>query len=147
MTIEEDPVLDLAVVRIPKDWSSRTVHRFTRLNHEACHPMAINNATRCNWVLTVQGQRYGFLYRYESWVQYITAPPPRRVALEPLAAILSDQNPDGVEWKFDGVSALTPRLTLNGGGESAMTAECFYDIATQTIATVYPAWGPYDEIR
>jgi hypothetical protein len=144
VTIEEDPALDLAVVRIPEDWFSRPVHRFTQLNHEACHPMAINNATRCNRILTVQGQRYAFLYRYESWVQYITAPPAPRIDLEPLAATLSAEQPDGAEWKFDGVSALTPRLALQGDGESIMSAGDFHDAVKQALAEGEPGWDPYD---
>ena len=147
VAIEENSALDLAVVRIPEDWSSRPVHRFTQLNHETCHPMAINNATRFNRVLTVQGQRYAFLCRYESWVQHITAPPPPRIDLKPLAAALSAEEPDDVEWQFDGVSALTPKLALHGADESAMTVESFHDMVTQALATGGPAWDPYDEPR
>ena len=106
--------------------------------------MVINNATRCNRVLTVQGQRYSFVYRYESWVQYITAPPPPRIALEPLAATLSAEEPDGVEWKFDGVSALTPRLALQGDDESVMSAGDFHDAVKQALAEGEPGWDPYD---
>ncbi|MBW2232035.1 MAG: hypothetical protein JRH17_16765 [Deltaproteobacteria bacterium] len=144
VTIEEDPALDLAVVRIPADWSSRPVHRFTQLNQEACHPMAIHNATRCNRVLTIHGRRYTFLYRYESWVQYISAPPPPRVDLGPLAAALSREEPGGAKWHFDGVSELTPRLTLHGAGESVLAPERFHAALTEALATGKPAWDPYD---
>ena len=40
--------------------------------------MAVNNATGCNRILVQQGRRYDFRYRYESWVQFVSRPPPPR---------------------------------------------------------------------
>lgn len=144
IAIEETPALDLAVVLIPEDWSARPVHRFTEAGAEACHPMAIHNATRRNRVLTQQGRRYGFAYRYESWVQYVTAPPPPRVELEALAARFSAEEPGDAAWHFDGVSALAPRLTLDGAEESAIAPERFRAELGAALASGAPAWDPYD---
>jgi len=48
------------------------------------HPMAPHNATERGALLTVQGRRYRFTYRYESWVQYRTRAIRARVDLSGL---------------------------------------------------------------
>lgn len=106
--------------------------------------MAVHNATRCNCILTMQGRRYGAAYRYESWVQYVTAPPKPRADFAPLAAALSAEEPGDAAWSFDGVSALTPRLALAGGRESAIPPEAFRARVVEFLAAAPPAWGPYD---
>lgn len=133
VTIEELPEVDLAIVRITEGRA-----------REIVHPMAINNATRCNRILTRQGRRYDFAYRYESWVQYISRPPPPRVDLAPLAEALSGDEPGAARWVFDGVSEITPRMTLSGAEESAIAPETFAARLAEFLATAPPAWDPYD---
>ncbi len=133
VTIEELPEVDLAIVRIAEGRARETVH-----------PMAINNATRCNRILMRQGRRYDCAYRYESWVQFISKPPPPRVDLAPLAEALSGDEPGAVQWVFDGVSEITPRLTLSGAEESAISPEAFAARLADFLATAPPAWDPYD---
>lgn len=142
--IEELPELDLAVVTVPEGWSPHAVHRFAQSREEPCHPMAVHNATRRNCILTQQGRRYGATYRYESWVQYVTAPPRPRADLTPLAEALSAEEPGGVAWTFDGVSALTPRLALPDNRESAIPPEVFKARVIEFLAAAPPAWDPYD---
>ena len=143
VTIEEVPRIDLAVVTVPEGWSAGPAHRFTQPDSSPCHPMAVHNATRCNRILTIQGQRYDFLYRYESWVQYMTHPPPACADLEPLAERLTTEESAG-EWHFDGVGALTPCLTLQGAAESDITPADFRDQIVAYLDAAPPAWDPYD---
>jgi hypothetical protein len=131
VTIEEQPEVDLAVVQVAESLAP-------------CHRMAIHNATRCNRVLTQQGRRYAFAYRYESWVQHMTTPPPPRVDLTPLAEALSSEEPGAARWRFDGVSEITPRLTLSEDRESAIPPEAFRERLAAFLAAAPPSWNPYD---
>ena len=65
ITIEEQPELDLAVVRGPSagEW----------------HPMAVHTRTVADRLLLVHGPRVEFRYRYESWVQMASRRPALRV--------------------------------------------------------------------
>jgi hypothetical protein len=142
--IEEFPALDLAVVTIPAA-PDRAVHRFTQSRRAACHPMAIHNATRRFRILVVQGRRYELQYRYESWVQYVSARPAPRADLAPLAARLSEEA--GEEWRFDGVEEITPSLRLEGAGESRLAPERFVAEVKSFLSSAPPAWDPYDPFR
>ncbi|MDH3475151.1 MAG: hypothetical protein OEM59_15840, partial [Rhodospirillales bacterium] len=108
------------------------------------HRMALHNATRCNRVLTQQGRRYAFTYRYESWVQYMSRPPPPRADLAPLAEALSAEEPGAAAWRFDGVDAIVPQLVLEGAEESAIAPEAFRERLAAFLAAAPPAWDPYD---
>jgi hypothetical protein len=144
VTIQERAEVDLAIVRIAERRVPQKVHRFTWAGEETCHPMAIHNTTRCNRILVQQGRRYAFTYRYESWVQFMSRPPPPRVDLAPLAEALSADESGAARWTFDGVSDLTPRMILSGDQESSIPPETFADRVAQFLTTAPPAWDPYD---
>ena len=141
-TVEELPSLDLAVVAIPDDLADRRVHRFTQRRIESIHPMAVHNATDCFRVLVVQGRRYRFHYRYESWVQYVSRKPLPRVDLAPLAARLSELERHG-RWQADGVESITPVLQLVGGEETSIDIATFRAELARHLADAPPAWNPY----
>ncbi len=143
VTIEEMADIDLAVVTVPEGWAAGPAHRFTQPEAAPCHPMAVHNATRCNRILTIQGRRYDVLYRYESWVQYMTHPPPARVDLGTLAERLTTEESAG-EWHFDGIAALTPRMTLQGAEQSNISPESFREKLVAYLDAAPPAWDPYD---
>jgi hypothetical protein len=67
VTIEEQPDLDFAVVRLPQRLMTNRVHRFASPQTSECHPSAIYNATPCTRILLTQGQHVEFQYRYEGW--------------------------------------------------------------------------------
>ena len=142
--IEERPEIDLAIVTLPEAFSPRAVHRFAHGREEPCHPMAVHNVTRRNCILTQQGRRYWAAYRYESWVQHMTAPPRPRADLTALAVALSAEEASGVTWSFDGVDALTPRLALPADQESAIPPEAFRARLIEFLSAAPPAWDPYD---
>ena len=142
--IEELPEVDLAIVRIAEQLTPQTTHRFTWASEEACHPMAVHNATSCNRILMQQGLRYRFIYRYESWVQYMSRRPPPRVDLAPLAEALSADESGAARWVFEGVSELTPHMMLSDDQESSIKPEAFAERVAEFLATAPPAWDPYD---
>lgn len=138
VTIEERPEVDLAIVRVAEGRAARTIHRFSWASEETCHPMAVHNATNCNRILTQQGRRYSFVYRYESWVQFIRRPPPPRVDLAPLAEALSADESGTARWTFDGVSEITPRMTLSGDRESSIPPDIFAAKVAEFLAATPP---------
>jgi len=144
VTIEELPEVDLAILRLAGEPTGQATEPLTWPCEGTCHRMAVYNATGCNRVLVQQGRRYAFVYRYESWVQFISRPPPPRVDLALLAEALSADEPGAARWVFDGVSEITPRMTLSGASESAITPAAFAARLAEFLATAPPAWDPYD---
>jgi hypothetical protein len=142
--IEEDAELDLAVVFVPPGAPDAGGHRFGGGRWaKGLHPMAINNATSRLAVLTMEESRYEFSYRYESWVQYRSSVPRPRVDLSPLAAELSAEEPGDARWIFEGVSELSPRLSLEGATESVLAPDDFRARLTAHLRSAPPAWDPY----
>ncbi len=144
LRIEEHPDISFAVVTVDTDLRNNGDRARARRGGLPYHPMAVHNATNCNRLLNVIGQRYVFGYRYESWVQYISSPPPERIDLHPLAANLSELEPGDATWTFDGVEAITPAMRLSKEDESAMEVA---DIVNRIVAFLEngdPAWDPYD---
>jgi hypothetical protein len=144
VTIEELPALDLAIVTLPDGAPPAPAHRFAVAEPAACHPMAIHNATGRLRILLVRGRRYELQFRYETWVQYVSARPMPRVDLAPLAERLSELEGGVRVWVFDGVGRLTPRLRLADGGESDLAPERFRQEVLAFLDAAPPAWDPYD---
>lgn len=144
ITIEEQPHVDLAVIRIPEDLPSKPVHRFTQTRLAECHPFALHNRTNCSRLLILQGQHIQFQYRYESWVQLVSRRPPPRVDLNDLARELNQEETSGGHWVFDGVEQITPRLHLEGRTRTSLSPEDIKRRLERHLTTGLPAWNPYD---
>lgn len=106
VTLGEEPDLDLAVVVVPE-------------TEARLHPMALHNATGCFRILLVQGRRYRYTDRYETWVQYRSRPTLARVDMGPLAAALAAR--DRVRWRAGSPGQVSPTLTHEG--ESALSLD------------------------
>lgn len=129
--LEEDPALDLAVVRMAgppagAGWAGRPLH-----------PVAVHSATACLRVATVCGDRVDVAYRYESWVRLVSRPVRPRVDLGPLAAELSRAEPAGAGWSFPGVRALRPVLAAEG--RSGLPPGDVLDRLREVLAVADPA--------
>ncbi len=142
--LEEHIDADLVVVRIPSNWRERPAHEFTQNRNVLCHPMAINNRTPCNRVITISGRRLWFGYRYESWVQMVNDPPPARRDLKPLAETLTAMESDGATWQFDGVEQIKPALHMTNADKSTIDPDQFVTLVADALTTGAPAWDPYD---
>ncbi len=143
VTIDEVPELDLAVVSIPSGRPAALATRFGSRQDAACHPAAINNATRALRILVLHGRRYELVFRYESWVKYVSRRPLARVDLAPLAERLQSEERGGARWSFDGVAALVPSLRLVDGHESDIDPMRLRTMVERHLATAPPAWDPY----
>jgi hypothetical protein len=143
-TIVEKPDLDLAVIRLPSQLSPFPAHRFTQQRQAECHPFAIHNRTNCFRLLIVQGRRFEFQYRYESWVQFNSKRPEPRIDLTQLADDLNQNERSGGRWVFDGVDGITPKLRLEGAVESSFDESTFSGQLEHHLASGRPAWNPYD---
>ena len=80
--------------------------------------MALHNAIHSFRVLLMQGRKYQFQYRYESWIQYISKKPLPRIDLGPVAEELSELESGNGRWAFDGVDEIIPKLALTDAEES-----------------------------
>jgi hypothetical protein len=141
--IEEDASIDLAVVTVPEEWSTRSTHRFTQEWTEAVHPMAVNNATERLRILLAHGHRYRLELRYESWVMFVSRPVLRRPDLGPLAEELSRLERSGARWEADPPGALTPQLRLADGAESSLSPELVRSRVAVFLAVAPAVWDPF----
>ena len=119
VTIDELVDVDLAVVRIDEDEPVRSGHRFGHDRFDGLHPMAIHNATDCFRLLVIHGQRYRYVDRYETWVQYQSRPTLPRVDMRPLAADLSARELRSTVWAAGPPDALSPHLAPSAASSIA----------------------------
>jgi hypothetical protein len=143
VTIDEEPELDLAIVRIPEGLAPRVTRRYLRREEHAVHPFAIHNATRCARLLRLCGRRIEFQYRYESWLQLPSRRPALRVDLTPFARWLNRREANGA-WEWEDTLGLTPRLRMPGGAASSVGPDAFLRELRRQLATLPVAWDPYD---
>lgn len=146
VAIEEIPSVDLAVVRVAPAFGPGVAHRFAlpRRFWAGVHPMAVHNATRRFRVLLAQGHRYELQFRYETWVQYVSARPAPRVDLAPLAARLTEAERGRAEWSFNGAASTLPRLAPVGAGISSLPLDGLLRDVVAFLESAPPAWDPYD---
>jgi len=144
VTIEEQHDLDLAIVRLPEDLTPQPVHRFTQQRLAECHPFALHNRTTCGRLLLLQSRRVELQYRYESWVQMASRKPAPRVDLSELASELNGEETTGGHWVFDGVDQITPKLHLEGSGQTSVPIDTIVQRIEHHLRTGRPAWDPYD---
>jgi hypothetical protein len=130
ITIEEQPSLDLAIVRVPE-------------GEERAHPYALNTRTPCSRLLVEHGRHLEVRYRYEGWVQFRSRAVSSRVDLAPLAEELNREERTNGRWVFDGVEAITPRLHFSGPGASSIPAGVVEDRLEHHLRTGPPAWNPF----
>jgi hypothetical protein len=141
ISVEERPDLDLAIVTVPEGRPQRLATRFASRADASVHPAAVRNRTRCLRLLVLQGARYELVYRYESWVRYMSRRPLPRVDLGPLAEALSAEEREGPPWRFDGVGALEP--SLRRGEDSSLAPGRFRELVEGFLVRAKPAWDPY----
>lgn len=143
VSLVESPALDLAVVRIPAHLRRRTVRRYLVDEAAAVHPFAINSATQCSRILRVQGRRYEFEYRYESWVQLATRRVVKRVHLDGLAARLNELE-EVPGWVAEDPAGTVPRLHRPDGTPSTIDLDTFLLELEAALTSAPVAWDPYD---
>lgn len=142
VVIEEEPDLDLAVVRIPEDCRPRTVWRYLRREQAAVHPFALHNATRCGRIVRIQGRRIEVQYRYESWLQVVSRRPALRVDLTPFCRWLNRHETNGV-WVWEDTLEIAPRLMLTNGAPSSIVPATFLRELRRFLRMLPPAWDPH----
>ena len=141
VAIDQDRALDLAVITVPEALGGRGGHRFVGQEFPELHPMAVQNATDCVRLLLVQGRRYRYVDRYETWVQYRSRELPRRVDLQPLAERLTAREPGSVRWRATPPSSLTPMLACDE--ESALDPVTVRNEIADHLREAPAAWDPY----
>src|SRR5262245_43271147 len=132
IAIEEQPSLDLAIVRVPAKFPT-------------CHSFAIHSRTGCSRLLVIHGLHVELQYRYEGWVQMASRRPAARVDLAPLADELNQQEKSGGAWTFDGVDEITPKLSLENSPETSIPLEIIFERVIYHLRNGAPSWNPYDE--
>lgn len=143
VSIEEEPELDLAIVRIPDDLPARPLWRYLRREQAVLHPCAIHNRTRAGRLVRIQGRRVEVQYRYESWLQIVSRRPALRVDLGPLARWLNRRERHG-RWIWEDSLDIAPRLYLAGGAPSSLPPTVILRELRRQFATQPPVWDPFD---
>jgi hypothetical protein len=143
VAIEEEPQLDLAIVRIPVGYRAREARRYLRPEPAPVHPFAIHNATRCTRLVRIQGRQIELQYRYESWLQLQSRRPALRVDLAPFCRWLNRRERNG-RWHWDGTFEIAPRLHLEGGRASSIEPAAFLRELRRCLLTLPAAWDPHN---
>ena len=141
VSVDVDSDVDLAVLTVPDEFHTTGGHRFGGQHLAGLHPMAVNNAVDQFRILTVQGRRYHYVDRYETWVQYRSRHPLPRVDLRPLADELTAAETGTEGWTASAPGALSPELRHSG--ESTLDADLVLSLVRRHLATAPPAWDPY----
>lgn len=128
VTLESNPDLDLAIVRVPSDVAEP-------------HAMALHTRTPYSRLIVVHGTSVELRYRYESWVQFASRRIAPRVDLAPLAAELNGTDPGGA-WRFEGVDQITPRLYRDAPG-ATLSVDHVVERMIDALRTGPAAWNPY----
>lgn len=140
--IEEDRALDLAILRIPEGLASSRARRYLQDEAAVVHPFTINTATPLSRVLRIQGRRYVFEYRYESWVRLASRRVALRVSLDGLVRRLNELDDGG--WQADAASDVVPRLHRPDGSPSTLPPADFIAELGDALRNSPVAWDPYD---
>lgn len=143
VVIEEEPDLDLAIVRIPGQIPPRTAWRYLRREQAAIHPFAIHNATRCARLIRIQGRRIEVQYRYESWLQILSRRPAMRVDLTPFCRWLNRRERHGA-WLWEDTLDLAPRLRMKEDAPTSIPPALFLHELRHQFRTQPPVWDPYN---
>jgi len=107
------------------------------------HPYAVFNATGRFVVVTVGGALPDLRYRYETWVNYVSARPRPRVDLTALAELLTEADGAPGGWAFDGVDGLSPALHHVDGDTTTIADDEFVAHVTGALRTAASTWSPY----
>lgn len=142
-SIEEEPELDLAIIRIPEGLPARPVWRYLEREEAVLHPLAIHRRTRAGRLVRIQGRRLSVQYRYESWLQLASRRPAMRVDLQPLADWLNRHERNG-SWAWEDTLAIAPRLHLTGGVASSLLPQAILRELRRHLASQPPVWDPYN---
>jgi len=143
VVVEEEPDLDLAIVRIPVEIPPRAAWRYLRREQAAIHPFAIHNATRCTRLVRIQGRRIEVQYRYESWLQLASRRPKMRVDLAPFCRWLNRREQHGT-WLWDDTLDIAPRLHMKEGASTSIPPALFLRRLRYELATRPTVWDPYN---
>jgi hypothetical protein len=128
VTIEPNPDVDLAIVRVPADSVEP-------------HAMALHTRTPYSRLIVVHGTSVELRYRYESWVQFASRRIAPRVDLAPLATELNALDP-GAAWTFEGVEQITPRLYRQAPG-ATLPVDRVIERMIESLRIGPAAWNPY----
>jgi hypothetical protein len=143
LVIEEEPDLDLAIVRLPIEAKPRPYRRYLQRERGVAHPFAIHNATRCARLLRLQGRRIEFQYRYESWVAVPSCRPAPRVDLGEFCRWLNRRERHG-RWIWEDALAVAPRLYRAGDAPSTLSQGLFAAELRRHLREQPPVWDAYN---
>lgn len=142
-SIEEEPELDLAIIRIPEGLPPRPVWRYLEREEAVLHPLAIHRRTRAGRLVRIQGRCLSVQYRYESWLQLASRRPAMRVDLHPLADRLNQHERNG-HWVWEDTLGIAPRLYLAGATASSLLPGAILRELRRELASQPPVWDPYN---
>ncbi|MGH9300948.1 MAG: DUF6687 family protein [Acidimicrobiales bacterium] len=156
VVVTEDPELDLAVVRVSTDVPRRRATRFSGPADGPVHPAALHRTTSCLRVLTIWGEHYELVFRYESWVKLSPRRGLPRVDMSPAVAELNADevsmsakttsgDPAALDrsgpWSFNGAGALVAKMTTNPA--SSLSPDHVLGCVRRHLLTAPIAWDPY----
>lgn len=141
ITIDESPKVDLAVVNVDPTIPAGS-YPYCIQYSGPCHPMPIYRATHHSRILYVRGNWVGFVYRFESWVDYRSRPIAARVDLTDLARRLTGLESEGGRWVYAWPNNPNPPVAWLATARLAPTtipADTIVGAVKETLASGVPA--------
>lgn len=133
ISLEEDPDLDLAVVRLSDNYPASPRAKSQSWISSLLHPMALHNSTDCTRIAVLARGRYEFYYRYETWVDFVSRKLLPRLDLTELASRLAKFEERGT-WQYNGNGEIIARLKLAGSQKSNLSESDFLSLLKERLS-------------
>ncbi|MCE9501889.1 MAG: hypothetical protein K8R21_15520 [Leptospira sp.] len=126
--IEEYPELGLAVIQIKENFFGSDPRSLKAIIRDNLSLIPVYNRTKYFRIIFQYGKKFFLLYRYESWVDFISYPLLPRLDLGLLAESLNRIEKPSGKWKFEGIEDMIPSLKLTRCEESSIPFELFLSL-------------------
>ncbi len=104
--IEEIPQIDLGIVDVKETFAEK------KWLSSVGRTMATYSFTNSSRILVLQSPFYELIFRYESWVEFVSRPIAKRIDLTSLEQRLNQMDP-AAQWYFNGIDATISKLSNN----------------------------------
>ena len=139
ISIEEDPDLDLAIVRAERPGEIGTIGQRMGVPY---HPYALHSATSMARIVVAVAGRICYYDRYETWVRFVSRRRAQRRDMAPFAAALTAREKDSIIWSAGSPNSIEPSCSPPGG-VTTLSQETIVSELREYLADAPAAFDPF----